>query len=41
MAVRLLGDATPEEAEAWKTGLVRRRVAPLVRAYLGKSAARR
>jgi ATP-dependent Lhr-like helicase len=38
-SIRLLVDAAPEEAEALRTGLVRRRSAPLVRAYLGKSRA--
>jgi hypothetical protein len=37
--VRLLVDATAEEAQAFETALVRRRPAPLVRAYLGKSRA--
>jgi ATP-dependent Lhr-like helicase len=35
--VRLLVDATDEEARTFETALVRRRPAPLVRAYLGKS----
>ncbi len=34
---RLLTDATPEEAQALRTALVRGRVAPLVRTYLGKT----
>src|SRR5207253_306728 len=34
---RYLVDATPEEQERLKAALVRGRVAPLVRAYLGKS----
>ena len=38
---RLLVDATPEEAQALRTALVRRRPAPLVRAYLGKTPAGR
>jgi hypothetical protein len=29
-------ETTADEAQAFKTGLVRQRVAPLVRAYLGK-----
>jgi ATP-dependent helicase Lhr and Lhr-like helicase len=36
---KVLVDATPEERELLRTALVRRRVAPLVRAYLGKSRA--
>jgi len=35
----VLVDATPEERELLRSALVRRRVAPLVRAYLGKSRA--
>ena len=35
----LLVDAPPEEAQALRTALVRTRVAPLVRAYLGKTRA--
>jgi len=38
--VRLLVAATPDEARAFEQALVRRRPAPLVRAYLGKSRAR-
>jgi ATP-dependent Lhr-like helicase len=38
-SVRLLIEATAEEAQAFETALVRRRPAPLVRAYLGKSRA--
>ncbi|HEY6809131.1 MAG TPA: hypothetical protein VI160_10140, partial [Gemmatimonadales bacterium] len=38
-SIRLLVDAAPEEAEQLRAGLVRRRSAPLVRAYLGKSRA--
>jgi ATP-dependent Lhr-like helicase len=38
-SVRLLEEATPEEAHAFEEALVRRRPAPLVRAYLGKSRA--
>jgi len=38
--VRLLVAATAEEARAFEEALVRRRPAPLVRAYLGKSRAR-
>ena len=34
--VRLLIAATPEEEQVLKTALIRRRVAPLVRAYLAK-----
>ena len=37
---RYLVEVTPEEAQVLRTALVRRRVAPLVRAYLGKSTAR-
>jgi ATP-dependent Lhr-like helicase len=33
---RLLVETTADEAQAFKTGLVRQRVAPMVRAYLGK-----
>jgi ATP-dependent Lhr-like helicase len=36
---KVLVDVTPEEREVLRTALVRRRVAPLVRAYLGKSRA--
>jgi ATP-dependent Lhr-like helicase len=36
---RLLVDVTPEERELLRTALVRRRLVPLVRAYLGKSRA--
>jgi len=39
--VRILLDTTPDESEALKTALVRRRVAPLVRTYLGKTRAGR
>ncbi|MGH7547269.1 MAG: Lhr family helicase, partial [Gemmatimonadales bacterium] len=39
-AVRLLVEAAPEEEQLLSTALVRRRVAPLVRTYLGKSRAR-
>ena len=35
--VRLLVEASPEEEQRLSTALVRRRVAPLVRAYLGKT----
>ena len=38
---RLLVDANPEEEQLLKTALVRRRVAPLVRAYLARSRAGR
>ncbi|MGH7568827.1 MAG: DEAD/DEAH box helicase [Gemmatimonadales bacterium] len=37
---RFLIEVTSEEAQALRTALVRNRVAPLVRAYLGKSRAR-
>ncbi|HEU5260876.1 MAG TPA: DEAD/DEAH box helicase [Gemmatimonadales bacterium] len=37
--VRLLVEATPEEEQLLRTALVRQRVAPLVRTYLGKSRA--
>ncbi len=33
---RFLGDVTPEQADVLRTALVRRRVSPLVRTYLGK-----
>ncbi len=33
---RLVVDTTPDEAQALRTALVRQRVAPMVRAYLGK-----
>jgi ATP-dependent Lhr-like helicase len=36
---RVLVEVSPEEREVLRTALVRRRVAPLVRAYLGKSRA--
>ncbi len=36
---KVLLEVTPEEREALRTALVRRRAAPLVRAYLGKSRA--
>ena len=36
---KVLVDVTSEERELLRTALVRRRVAPLVRAYLGKSRA--
>ncbi len=36
---KVLVDVTPEERELLRTALVRRRVVPLVRAYLGKSRA--
>ena len=35
-SVRLLVDAQPEEAQVLRTALIRRRSAPLVRAYLGR-----
>ena len=35
---KFLTEVNPEEREQLRTALVRRRVAPLVRAYLGKSA---
>jgi len=38
-AERMLIEVTPEERELLRTALVRRRVVPLVRAYLGKSRA--
>jgi ATP-dependent Lhr-like helicase len=37
---RLLVEVTPDEAQAFRTALVRGRTAPLVRAYLGKRAGR-
>ena len=36
---RMLVEVTPEERELLRTAIVRRRFAPLVRAYLGKSRA--
>jgi ATP-dependent helicase Lhr and Lhr-like helicase len=39
-AQRFLGACDPEEAERWRRALVRGRVAPLVRTYLGKTRAR-
>jgi len=36
---KVLVEVTPEERELLRTALVRRRVVPLVRAYLGKSRA--
>ena len=38
--VRLLVEATPDEEQQLRTALVRRRVAPLVRTYLGRTRAR-
>jgi hypothetical protein len=37
--MRLLVEATSEEEQQLRASLVRRRAAPLVRAYLGKSRA--
>jgi ATP-dependent Lhr-like helicase len=39
-SVRLLVAATPDEEQQLRTALVRRRVAPMVRAYLGKTSVR-
>jgi ATP-dependent helicase Lhr and Lhr-like helicase len=39
-SVRLLEAATPDEEQQLRTALVRRRVAPMVRAYLGKRSFR-